>query len=270
MNIGYIVDSSCGLSQKEAEKRGWIYLPIILSINGKEYSDGVDLIDKKFYETIKMADICKTAATPPGIVIEAFKKASAKFDQVIVYGLSTELSSQSSNLMNFAKEYKNIKVVDSKGVGEAIVKDLESVANFDDVDKAFAKLNELSKSQWGLVFPKELQWLVRGGRISPAIANMANLLKIVPIIKLENGALEKVGKGRVYSKTILKSLNIFIKDHPDKEYIIYHGKYEGMEKDIANIEKTLGPCEKKYFPPTIACHTCPEVIAIMARVKTED
>lgn len=267
MKIGYIVDSSCGLSKEEAEKRGWLYLSIKLTIDGKEYNDGVDLTTEEFYQKINIENVCKTAATSPGETISIFDKATKQFDEVIVYGLSTELSSQTENLMHTAKEYKNIRVISSKGVGNAIVKDLEEVANINDPDVVFDKLSQLTKQQWGLAFPRILKWLVRGGRISPAIANMANLLKIIPIIKFENGALDKYGKGRVFSKTILKSAAAIKKDHPDKDYIIYRGTYDGIEKDILEIKKVIGECPVYYMPPVIASHTCPEVIAIMARHK---
>ncbi|WP_334687351.1 DegV family protein [Mycoplasmopsis felis] len=58
------------------------------------------------------------------------------------------------------------------------------------------------------LIPKHNDYLVKGGRLSPAAATIAKLLKIVPLIRFENGKLEKQGKGRLFLKSIFNEIDI--------------------------------------------------------------
>ncbi|WP_430001023.1 DegV family protein, partial [Mycoplasmopsis bovis] len=57
------------------------------------------------------------------------------------------------------------------------------------------------------VIPKYNRYLVKGGRLHPAAALVARMLKLVPIIKWEDGQLMKENIGRNFEKTISKNLS---------------------------------------------------------------
>ena len=50
MKIKLIIDSSCGLTEKQANELGWDLLPLISNINGTEYKNGVNIDIEKFAE----------------------------------------------------------------------------------------------------------------------------------------------------------------------------------------------------------------------------
>ena len=272
MKLGIIVDSSAGLTKDQATQKGWGFLPLYLNIDGKEYADGQDIDPTTYYKQIKIEQDVKTSATPPAIIEEAFKKASEEFDQVIVYGLSKKLSSQTQNLTVFAQEFDNVTVIDSHGVGKAIVKNLEvaevMAKEGADIANIVDKVNELSKSQYGIALPATLSWLVKGGRVNPAIGAMANLMKIVPIISFENGELNKQGKGRSFKKAVKKSAAKWLEEiGPDKEIMIYKGTFDDEKDIIESLVEIFGDVEVSHFPPVIANHTGPEVIAFISYDK---
>lgn len=273
MKLGIIVDSSCGLSQKEATKRKWGYLPLLVNIDGKEFKDGVDIKTEEFYNTISIEMDVRTSATPPGLIVEEYERMSKEFDHVIVYGLSTELSSQSSNLAVFAKEFNNIHVVNSKGVGAKVVYDLEKVIKLAEEKKDIKELldvaNNLSSSQCGMALPTTLKWLIKGGRINPAIAQLAKLFKVVPMLSFTNGKLERYGKGKDFLKTVIESSKIIANMCDENENLyIYHGG----NQDILEIKKMIEDILSRelvtvYMPPVIALHTGPGIISIMGTKK---
>ena len=45
--IKILVDSSSELTKKEAEEKGFLFVPISVNIGGREYRDGVDLTKDK-------------------------------------------------------------------------------------------------------------------------------------------------------------------------------------------------------------------------------
>lgn len=272
MKLGIIIDSSAGLTKAETDKKGWGLLPLYLSIDGKDFADGIDITPEEYYANININQDVRTSATPPGLIMDMFEKFSKKYDHVLVYGLSKSLSSQSNNLMTFASEFKNIHVVESKGVGYSIVRDVElaeTMSKDHDIESIVKKMNDLSAQQYGLLLPATMQWLVKGGRVSNSAAAMANLLKIVPIIEFKEGKLDKYGKGRVFSKAVIKTATSLKEDlGSSREIIIYHGEFDGMQDILNELKTTLGnEIIFKYFPPIVANHTGPEVIGIMSRKK---
>lgn len=274
MKLGIITDSSAGLTAAQAKQRGWIFLPLYMNIDKKDYADGIDMEAKDFYAQASIEQEVRTSATPPALIMDAFEKASKEFDHVIVYGLSAGLSSQTNNLTTFAKEFNNIHVIDSRGVGYAITKDLETAEKMakqgSSIEEIVKEVTKLSHAQFGVAIPASLKWLVKGGRVSPAVAGMANLLKIVPLISFAEGKLDKYGKGRVFDKAVINVAEELVENYPNREYIIYIGAIDGEEALIKELKEILGrTTEIEFFPPVIATHTGPEVIAIMTREKSE-
>ena len=47
-----ITDSSCGISQEEANNLGVVVLPLTLTLNGKDYKDGIDISTDDFYNLL--------------------------------------------------------------------------------------------------------------------------------------------------------------------------------------------------------------------------
>ncbi|MGL4343212.1 MAG: DegV family protein [Metamycoplasmataceae bacterium] len=275
MKLAIVVDSSCGLTKKQAEKKGWFYLPLIINIDGIEYRDGIDITPENFYKMYKKESISFTSATPPGETLKLFKKLSAEYDQVIVYPISSGLSSQYETLIILAKEFSNVKIIKSKEVTYSIIADLikleEDIKNNDLTYKQGIKIFEErkfdSKIRCLYLIPKHNDALLNGGRLTPSAAKLAKLLKIVPVIIVKDGKLEKFEKGRIFDRTVIRlfenhyknilktiseenKLTLFLLDVKcaDRDKL-----YEAILKVIdgnPNVEIV-----KSYIPPVVAIHT---------------
>lgn len=267
MKLAIVVDSSCGLSKKEVEKRGWHFLPLYLNVDGKEYADGIDITLDNFLDIYSSNSIGKTSCTPIGEADEMIKKLSKENDFVVVYPLSMGLSSQYQNLEVISKQYKNVFVVKSKYVLQLIVKDcveLEKtiLSNELTVKQAIAKIEKRDYSQADiLLYPKDINVLVRGGRLAPSAAKLAKLLRIFPVIGLQNGKLEKYDKGVTFDKTFY---NIAIEHYKKlskkkKKTMMFldtaNERADEMFAELVNKSNYEGPIIKSQIGPTIAIHT---------------
>lgn len=275
MKLGIIVDSACGLTKMQANKRNWGFAPIIVTINGQDYNDGVNIDAKSYYKIIDINSDIKTATTPLGDINSVLEKASKKFDYIIVYPISNELSAQTNNFTRIAKKFKNVFVIPSNSVGYAIVKDCEILEQMAHDGKSWEEIKnyalKLTRAHFGLAAPKTMKWLVKGGRVSGTTASMAKLLKIVPIIQIKNGKLEKFGKGRIFEKTVEKMAR-FLKDkykaNSEKYcFSIYHGDNKAIATIAKNINEYIPISDTTFFPPAIGGHIGPGVVAIVAHLK---
>ena len=111
------------------------------------------------------------------------------------------------------------------------------------LDARHELLNEINKDEVYFV-PESLTFLKNGGRVSPAVALIGNMLGIKPLLKFHDGEILKQGTVRTYRKAVTEILETF------KEKNLNPNEYEfhviEFDSDIAAGEV----CEiiKKTFP----------------------
>lgn len=267
MKLAIVVDSSCGLTKKEAESRGWFFLPLYLNIDGKEYRDGIDITSENFLDYYKPTSIGKTSCTPIGEALQLIEDLSKKNDFVVIYPISMELSSQYNNLEVIAKQFKNVYVIKSKRVCQFITRDLvelenDVLSNELTVKQSIAQIEKHNYSQVDtLLYPKDITVLARGGRLAPSAAKLAKLLKIFPVIGMEEGRLEKFDKGLTFNKTFFNtSIEQYKKLSKKKAKSILfldtaNENADEMCKELIEKTKYQGEVIRKPIPPIIAIHT---------------
>ncbi|MCP4336795.1 MAG: DegV family EDD domain-containing protein [Mycoplasma sp.] len=266
MKLGIIIDSSSGITKKEANDKGWGFLPLHINVDGKDYAEGVDLNAKNLESILNLNSNVRTSASTPADIQKEFELFSEKYDEVIVVPLSTELSSQNNNLKAFAKEFKNISVITSKSLSLANKIICEKIEELNkkglNIKEILNIAEKISSDFYGVSAPLTLDWLVKGGRINSSIASMANMLKIIPLIKIQDGKLDKFGKGRTFKKSILKALKEVNKKN-NNNMMILHSNNDNIEEIAKEIEVSLG---KKViiglFPVSITLHIGIGAVAI--------
>jgi fatty acid-binding protein DegV len=140
------------------------------------------------------------------------KKISTPDSFVLFYPISKHLSSQYQNILVAANNFENVHVVNSENISTPIIHELVEleigVKNKEITIQEGIDIieNRTSREMNNMIlFPKFHDNLVRGGRLSPSAAKLIKLLKIIPIISMKNGKLEKLGKGRIFNKTVVNA-----------------------------------------------------------------
>ncbi len=267
MKLAIVVDSSCGLTKKQVKKRGWYFLPLYTTIDGKEYRDGIDLNVDNFLKIYTDKSVSKTSCTPIGEALQLLENLSKENDFVVVYPISMGLSSQQQNLEMLSKEFNNVFVIKSKNVAQLIVKDCvelekDVLSNELTVKQAIKRIEDEDKSVPDiLLYPKDIQVLARGGRLSPSAAKLAKLLKIFPVIGWQEGKLEKFDKGVTFSKTFFNTAIDHYKKLSKKKNITLmfldtlNPEADEMFKEFRERIDYKGPIIRFSIPPVIAAHT---------------
>ncbi|PAK21707.1 hypothetical protein CJJ23_01055 [Mycoplasmopsis agassizii] len=271
MKIAIIIDSASGLSKAEAEKLNWHYLPLGITIDDKFYQDGIDVTSKNIYDFFNPKSKVQTSATPPALVEELFEKLSQENDKVIVFPISKHLSSQYQNLAATAMKFKNVHVVKSNKVAMLIplaLLDFEkALAEGQDFETSLKKLEIWKEEQKILLIPYSNDRLVAGGRLSPAAAKVAKLLKITPVIKFEDGQLLRHAKGLVFDKVINNMMKELTEESKDKELestpVILHANNPQIDEFIQEFETISGSSVfVGNIPSVVAIHTGHKAIAL--------
>ena len=180
-----------------------------IHVDGTDYQDDASLSVDEFIEALHQND-GKTSTACPSIA--QWQKAFEGADEIYAITITSVLSGSYNSAVQAAGMYREdhpetkIHVIDSLSAGpemeliiDKLKESIDAGLNFDEI---CAKINAY-KEKTHLTFALEsLDNLAKNGRISPAVAKVAKMLKIRIIGRPDDGKLTPIGKARGARKTI--------------------------------------------------------------------
>ena len=178
------------------------FVPLSIRFGEQEYTDGVTMSRKEFYEQLAVCtDLPTTSQPSPDTFAQAYEEAVQAGDDVIIITISSKLSGtfQSANIaaMDFDD---NVYVVDSENatIGAGILAErakqlADSGMSAQDIVDV---LNKEKKEICLVAALDTLEFLKRGGRLSKAAAFAGSMLNIKPLITVADGEIKVIGKAR--------------------------------------------------------------------------
>lgn len=199
MKTKIIVDSTADLMP---EYKSLVQtVPLTVRFGDAEYTDGVTIDKKRFYEMLVESDVLPTTSqATPDAFIKEFDKIKENGDSAVVITISSKLSGTYQSAVIAAADYENIYVVDSGSVtlGSGILTELACKLVDEGLDaKSIAeKLEEEKKNIVIVALVDTLEYLKKGGRISASVAFAGSVLNIKPVLSLVDGEIVMLGKAR--------------------------------------------------------------------------
>ena len=200
MNIRIITDSGCDMLPPYAPNL--TVLPLTITFGEESFLDGVELDHHRFYEKlIEGEELPTTSQIAPAAFEEAFQRAVDAGEAVVCVTLSSKLSGTYQSARIAAEGFAGqVWVVDSENVtiGQRLLVEraVELMGQGLDAAALAARLDEEKKDIRLVALLDTLEYLKRGGRISPSIAMVGGLLSIKPVVAVENGEVVLLGKAR--------------------------------------------------------------------------
>lgn len=201
--VKILTDSSCDLSPARCEELGVEMLPITVNFGGESFRAHLDISNEQFYEKLAAAsELPKTAQITPAFFQEKFQAYQEAGDDVVCLFISSQMSGtlQSAKVAKNLVGAENIYLPDTLNVTFALGLLVEEAAKMRDRGLSAGEIAQEVEALvprvrlWALI--DDLKYLKMGGRLSATSALVASILGICPIITLENGLVEVVGKAR--------------------------------------------------------------------------
>jgi DegV family protein with EDD domain len=198
--VRIIVDSTADVTPEVEQRVGVV--PLTIHFGQEHFVDGVDIDHKVFYEKLASCEVLPTTSqATPFDFTQAYEKAIENGEDVVVITISSLLSGTYQSAVIAAEDFPGrVYVVDSKTVtiGSAILADY--ALQLKDRGLCAADIAEkltLERENIHLIALLDtLEYLKRGGRISKTVAFAGGLLSIKPIICLDGGEVNLIGKAR--------------------------------------------------------------------------
>ena len=205
--VGIITDSHSSISQAEAEKLGIRVLPMPFYIDGECYYEGINLTREEFFSKLESGSKITTSQPGPADVYDIWDKALEEYEKVLYMPLSSGLSGSYATAVAMAQEepYEGrIIVVDHGQIAAPLYRMI--LDTLDMIEKGYSaeKIKEILESGKNRMMiyigVQTLEYLKRGGRVTPAAAAIGSVLNIKPVLKLETGKLDSFKKCRGFGK----------------------------------------------------------------------
>ena len=273
--IQIVTDSTADLSADFIKKNNIIVIPLYVNFPERTYKDGVDIHPKEFYPMLEQSknNLPKTSTPSINDFIDTYKPLIDQGFEIISIHISSGLSSTASMAEAAARTLKGkIQVFDSKsissGIGLQVLSTVEMIKNNLSMDNIMDKLSEIRQRTEIFFSLDTLEYLEKGGRIGKVSALLGSLLKIKPIVRVDNGTYVPLDKVRNQKQAIYKMAEHMLKtigEELPKHIAIAHG---AAEEAGAYLKKTV---EEKldmkvdFFGetgPVIGVHTGPGVLGI--------
>ncbi len=275
MKIGISADSTCDLSPELLEKYNIRLMPMVITLNDKEFQDGIDITQDRLYEYIEQTGkLPKTAARSSYEYKEHFEKMLEECDHVFHFSISFKISSTGNNSLVASEEIgtDKVTVIDTKslstGSGLLILSCAEKINEGKDIDIIKSELlSEVDKIQASFLIDT-LKNLHKGGRCSSLALLGANLLKIKPRISLVDGEMKVTKKymGNVES-CLIKYVNDILKECPPnkKRVFITYSSFMEVANTIENMLNEFGFEEviQTFAGPTVCVHCGKKTLGIL-------
>lgn len=279
MSVAILADTNSGIGPEEAEKIGISIMPMPFYINDELFYEGKNLTQKEFYK--KQGEGAKITTSMPAIgeVMDMWDSLLKDHDEVVYIPMSSGLSSSCSTAMLLADDYDGkVQVVDNKRISVTQKLSVYEAKALADKGKSALEikkyLEDHQKESTIYIMVDTLEYLKKGGRLTPAVAALGTLFHIKPVLQIQGDKLDSFAKVRTIKQAKEVMLDQIAKDQAER----FHDK-EGkgciismahtMNRHEAEIfrEEAMErfPGHKIVINPlslSIACHIGPGSIAI--------
>lgn len=267
-----LVDSGSQIPPGSLEEKGIYVVPLTITIGEKAYLDQIDITSETVFKRMEKEQVLvKTSQPSTGAIQETVEKIKEQgYTHIIALPIATGLSSTLEG-MKLACDMVDMPVtlIDTKStasnqrylamVASKLIQEGKTSKEITTI------LEELINDSGTIIMAPNLDHLKKGGRITPAVALLGNLLKIVPIMKLNyalGGKIDTLDKVRTVKKANIKIIEHMVEQcHINNtEYIlaIEHVLVDELAVEMkTNLLDKIGPCNTltvRELPAVVGAH----------------
>lgn len=282
--VAILTDSNSGITQEEAEQAGIYVFPTPVYINDEVFYEGVDLTTDQFFARQAEGAEIKTSMPVVGDVIDKWESLLEEYDEVVYIPLSSGLSSSCETAIMLAEDYDGkVQVVNNQRISVTMKLSVYDAKRLADAGKSATEIKEILEAMKFestiYIMVDTLEYLKKGGRITPAAAAIGSLLKIKPVLQIRGEKLDSFAKARTVKQAkqimmdaIAKDMDEVLHDSTGENTIIamaHTQNEEEIAKFKAEVEERF-PGHDIFVDPlslVVSSHIGPGALAVTCTKK---
>jgi len=276
--VAIVTDSTSDLEPGTPRSDGIAVVPLFVVFGDRSYKDCVDLSREEFYRKLSSESVLPITSQPTAALFEeAFAGPVAAGDDVLCIVVSSHLSGTINAAMAAVQSFPGarIEVYDSKTVAGGLgmmVQHARAMAQRGAPLRAIVEsLDAWREGQHLYACLSDLSHLQRTGRIGAAQAAMGTMMKIVPVLAVEDGKIVAKAQVRTFARAQETMLDLILKAAPpvrQAQFIVMHTNApalaEAAERRLRERLDGEQPARLEIWEagPVIATHGGPGAVGV--------
>ena len=271
MRVAIATDTNSSILQ--GENKDVFVLPMPVIVDGQTYFEGVDICSHELYEAMKQHKDISTSQPAPGQFIELWDQILAGgYDEIAFIPMSSGLSSTCHSAAQLAEDYGGkVQVIDNHRISvtqrESVFAALQLAQQGYSAREIKAYLEARAYEASIYITVDSMEYLKKGGRVTPAAATFATVLNIKPVLTIQGDKLDTFAKARGMRQaeaTMIKAIHqdraTRFADVPDSQLQIETAgtieSEEAAQEWLKIIRGEFPGAAISYYhlPCSIACH----------------
>lgn len=275
--IALVTDSSCDLPQEILDEHQVHVAAMRIIFGDAEYIDRVTITPEGFARRQKDARPYPTTSQPPSAELHhLFAWLASHYESVIAVHISGAMSGTFAASAREAAKISGarITVIDSRhlsgSLGLIVLRAAEAIAAGAGHDEVVRLIETSISKARILVSVKTLDYMVRGGRVSPLRGILGKLANLKPIVSVDDeGKSLLYGKAFSVRANVEKILSMVAEDHAAhriRAYAIVHaGAPEGARQFAARLKDVTGmdPRYVMEISPVVSLNSGPGALSVV-------
>jgi DegV family protein with EDD domain len=219
--------------------------------DGELFYEDIDLSQEDFYTKLEESKEITTSMPLVGEVMDKWDELLEEYDEVVYIPMSSGLSSSCETAYMLSQDYDGkVVVADLQRISVTMKLSVLDAKRLADEGKSAAEIKEILEEtkmdSFIYITVNTLDYLRKGGRLTPAVAAIGSLLKIKPVLQIRGEKLDKFAMARTMKQAkqtmldaIEKNITEDLKDPTGENTVIAIAHTNNYEAALEFKEEVL-------------------------------
>lgn len=282
MKTAIMTDTNSGITKDAAEKLGIyvIHMPVI--IDGTTFYENDTITEEEFFCALSGDRHISTSQPSPRDVIDLWDQIlNEGYDELVYIPMSSGLSNSCAAATGYAQDYDGkVQVIDNHRISvtmyESVLHAREMSLNGASAKEIKTALEADAYNSSIYITVNTLEYLKKGGRITPAAALIGTMLSIKPILTIQGEKLDSYAKARGSMKKAEEKMILAIQSDLKKRFAHQDmkklhigaagaGLTDAQQEEWLSLLRSKFPEADVFYNPlsaSISVHTGPGAVGI--------
>ena len=271
--VAIATDTNSGMTQEQANEQGVYLLPMPVIVDDRMYLEGTDITSAQLYQAMRLHQDISSSQPSPGQLLEFWEGIFQDgYDEIVYIPMSSGLSNSCHNAIQFSLEYEGrVQVVDNHRISVTQETSARSARKLAQQGMSAREIKDFLEQRAYdasiYITVDSMEYLKKGGRITPAAAAFAAVLNLKPVLTIQGDKLDVHAKARGMNQAEAKMIEAVRQDRltrfgdvPDSSLRVETaGTFESEAQSerwrlLVQAEFPTIPVSYVQLPCSIACH----------------
>ncbi|GMV85676.1 MAG: DegV domain-containing protein [Dehalococcoidia bacterium] len=275
MTVRIVTDSTCDLPAEDIERYAITVVPLTVFFGEEALLDGIDVTPADFYaRMVAFKGLPRTSQPSVELFQDAYRSLASGGVDIVSIHISSRLSgtlNAASVAREVVKEDVHVDLIDSYnvslGLGLIVLEAARAAQAGASLPEVVAAARRAMDRVSVHVVVDTLEYLQKGGRIGRARSFLGSVLKVKPIIRVEDGEVAPFERVRTRARAIERIFELASNMPRAREMFVGCG---GDDSDARALIERLRPhlphteLRLGYLGPVVGVYTGPNALGIAA------